>query len=394
MTTPDQFPEDHPGGRQDERPEPLRPASPLQPPSTDRGISPIAGRLGGKHSRLITLAALGLGCGIFLFATWDRGDAGVRRKTAPDEPARQVVPFEPARRSPEPPLLSDPIQETSAPLLDGSAQTIPALEVGTNAQTTTGSSAAEQRLALADAARTSPVVVYSRPGAGQPAGLARAGAAGDASRPDTQIEATPLDALRQASPIGQARAGVLQDRDYLLTAGAILPCILQSAMDSTTPGFVSCMLPADVYSESGSVVLMERGTRILGQYQGGLQQGRNRLFVLWTRAVTPAGVAVSLASPASDPLGRAGFDGRIDTHFWDRFGGALLLSLVDDGLYAAAGREEAVRNTARVPSDAAGVALENSVDIPATLRKAQGSEVSIFVAQDLSFAGVYRLRAR
>jgi type IV secretion system protein VirB10 len=48
----------------------------------------------------------------------------------------------------------------------------------------------------------------------------------------------------------------------------------------------------------------------------------------------------------------------------------------------------------RVPSDAAGVALQNSVDIPATLRKPQGAEVSIFVAQDLNFAGVYRLSAR
>jgi type IV secretion system protein VirB10 len=53
-----------------------------------------------------------------------------------------------------------------------------------------------------------------------------------------------------------------------------------------------------------------------------------------------------------------------------------------------------VRETARAPSDATGVALQNSVDIPATLRKPQGAEVSIFVAQDLNFAGVYRLSAR
>jgi type IV secretion system protein VirB10 len=39
------------------------------------------------------------------------------------------------------------------------------------------------------------------------------------------------------------------------------------------------------------------------------------------------------------------------------------------------------------------VALQNSVGIPPTLRKAQGAEVSIFVAQDLDFSGVYRLRA-
>lgn len=139
---------------------------------------------------------------------------------------------------------------------------------------------------------------------------------------------------------------------------------------------------------------MERGTRVLGEYRGGLQQGRRRLFVLWTRAVTPTGVAVALASPAADALGRSGFDGVVDTHFWDRFGGALLLSIVDDGVYAAAGRNDGASSMARVPSDAASVALQGSVEIPPTLRKGQGAEVSIFVAQDLDFAGVYQLRSR
>ena len=164
-------------------------------------------------------------------------------------------------------------------------------------------------------------------------------------------------------------------------------------MDSTTPGYVSCVIPRDVYSDNGGVVLLERGTRVLGEYRGGLQQGRRRLFVLWTRAVTPTGVAVDLASPAADALGRAGFDGVVDTHFWDRFGGALLISLVDDGAWAAFG-EDRPGGGARLPSDAAAAALQGSIDIPPTLRKAQGAEVTLFVARDLDFRGVYQLRPR
>ena len=167
-------------------------------------------------------------------------------------------------------------------------------------------------------------------------------------------------------------------------------------MDSSTPGYVSCLVSRDVYSENGAVVLLERGTRVLGEYRGAVQPGRGRLFVLWTRAVTPNGVAIALASPAADALGRAGLPGSIDTHFWDRFGGALLLSIVDDAAYAAAGAGggQQLQSTTRVPSDAAAVALQSSIGIPPTLRKAQGSEVSIFVAQDLNFADVYRLRPR
>nr|WP_255552740.1 type IV secretion system protein VirB10 [Brevundimonas sp. BAL450] len=185
----------------------------------------------------------------------------------------------------------------------------------------------------------------------------------------------------------------MPDRRFLLTAGSSLPCILQTAMDSSTPGFVSCITPRDVWSDDGAVVLMERGTRVLGEYRSGLQRGRGRLFVLWTRAVTPEGVAVTLASPAADALGRAGFDGRIDSHFWERFGGALVLSIVDGAGHAAMDAG-AGRGMVRAPSDAASVALQESVGIPPTLRKDQGSEVSIFVARDLDFASVYRLRSR
>ena len=216
---------------------------------------------------------------------------------------------------------------------------------------------------------------------------------GEAAAPQAGADHA-LDQLRRISPIGQARAGRLPDRNLLITAGSSLPCVLQTAMDSATPGYVSCLISRDVYSENGAVVLLERGTRVLGEYRGALEPGRGRLFVLWTRAVTPGGVAIALASPAADALGRSGFDGAIDTRFWDRFGGALLLSIVDDAAYAAAGGGQGLQSTARVPSDAASVALQGSIGIPPTLRKAQGSEVSIFVAQDLNFADVYGLRPR
>jgi type IV secretion system protein VirB10 len=344
---------------------------------------------------MTALAALALGCGVFLFATWDRGDAGRRDPASADEPVRPSTPFEPARRPADPPLLSEAASDPSAPLLIDEADRIPALDVAGAPRPAAagGPSPADERQALAESARRAPVLAYSRPGAaGSTAPDRPAGVAAQADAP--AAAPTSLDQLRRVSPIALTRAGRLPDRNLLLTAGTSLPCVLQTAMDSATPGYVSCVLPGDVWSDNGAVVLMERGSRVLGEYRGGLEPGRGRLFVLWTRAVTPGGVAVSLASPAADALGRAGFDGSVDTHFWDRFGGALLLSIVDDGVQAAVGEGRDVQTTARLPSDAAAVALQNSVGIPPTLRKAQGAEVSIFVAQDLDFSGVYRLRAR
>jgi Bacterial conjugation TrbI-like protein len=100
--------------------------------------------------------------------------------------------------------------------------------------------------------------------------------------------------------------------------------------------------PSCRYGHAG-IVLMEKGTKIVGEYQGGLNRGQYRLFVLWTRAVTPRGIAIDVASSATDALGRGGVDGRVNNFFWQRFGTALLFSLVED---AATVGSEAVGNSA------------------------------------------------
>ncbi len=206
---------------------------------------------------------------------------------------------------------------------------------------------------------------------------------------------TNLDTLRRASAIGQAQARNLPDRNFLITAGSFIPCVLQSAMDSSQPGYVSCIVPRNVYSDNGRVVLLEKGTRIVGEYQGGLNRGQYRLFVLWTRAVTPRGIAIDVASPATDALGRGGMDGRVNNFFWQRFGTALLFSLVEDASVVGA---EAVgdngSNTTRVPSDASSTILQQNAEIRPVLRKNQGEDVGITVAQDFDFSTVYGLALR
>src|SRR5690606_7768740 len=108
-------------------------------------------------------------------------------------------------------------------------------------------------------------------------------------------------------------------------------------------------------------------------------------------------VIVDLASPAADGLGRTGFDGSIDNHFWQRFGGAILMSIVSDASkYAfeqfADGTQVDTGETEGATRSAAAIALENSINIPPTLYKNQGEVVSIFVARDLDFSSVYDLR--
>jgi len=193
-----------------------------------------------------------------------------------------------------------------------------------------------------------------------------------------------------------SRAGMLGNRDFIVAMGTSIPCVLETALASDQPGFASCVISRDVLSDNSRVVLMEKGTQVVGEFRRGLTRGQKRLFVLWNRAKTPKGIIITLASPATDALGRAGMDGYVNTHWWERFGSAILLSIVGDATTYAGTRlqdsDVQAQNTTSAGQQAAAIAVEQSINIPPTLTKHQGELVSIFVARDLDFSGVYSLR--
>ena len=194
-------------------------------------------------------------------------------------------------------------------------------------------------------------------------------------------------------------ARLMEDRDYWHTQGAILDCVLETKIVTTVPGMTSCHLTRDVYSTSGRVVLLDRGSKLVGRYQAGMQQGDTRIFVVWTRAETPSGVIVNLDSPGTGALGESGVGGWADQHFWDRFGAAIMVSLIGTGADAAAARIAGpARNATINPNPTASATKEvvartydATVNMPPTLYVNQGERIGIFVARDLSFRSVYAL---
>ena len=116
--------------------------------------------------------------------------------------------------------------------------------------------------------------------------------------------------LLRPSVSATVRAQVLPTQRLLLPKGAFIDCTLETAIDSTLPGMTTCVMATDTFGVDGQVVLLERGTKLVGETRGQVQQGSARVFVLWTEARTPTGVIVPLASPGADELGRSGLPGR------------------------------------------------------------------------------------
>lgn len=172
--------------------------------------------------------------------------------------------------------------------------------------------------------------------------------------------------------------------------GSIVAAVLESALDSTAPGQVRALVTRDAYSADGSRVLIPRGSRLYGTYASSVTEGQKRLQVRWTRLVRPDMVSIALDSPASDPLGRAGLPGSVNSHFLTRFANSLLSSTVAlGGLLASRSSSPVV---VAMPTGGASQVLQPSRgpggEIRPTLTVRQGSRVSVFVQHDLDFSAV------
>jgi len=175
----------------------------------------------------------------------------------------------------------------------------------------------------------------------------------------------------------------IDDPAHTIPQGAIIPAVLETALNSDLPGFARAIVSRDVKGFDGSKVLVPRGSRLIGQYKSGLSSGATRAFIIWERLIRPDGVSVQLASPAMDDIGQTGLTGDVDTHFLKRFGAAVMLSVVSGLSTYSSGTAVIIGSTGA--QSAASDALGGDAKIPPTIKIAQGSVIQVFVARDLDF---------
>lgn len=213
------------------------------------------------------------------------------------------------------------------------------------------------------------------------AGFAQsAAAAGDMS-----VEAEGGQGLAVSAGVengAPARARPPINPSTTVVQGAIIPAVLETALNSEMPGPARAIVSRDVRSFDGSSVLIPRGSRLIGQYRASSSPGQSRAFVSWSRLIRPDGVSIDLASPALDRAGAAGVPGSVDRHFFQNFGSSLLLS-VFGVLPAVTGNSP----TVVIGANAAQTAASQQADgrIPPTIRVPVGTPIQVFTARDLSF---------
>jgi type IV secretion system protein VirB10 len=226
-----------------------------------------------------------------------------------------------------------------------------------------------------------------------------------------------------------ARATKNNRIDALVAQGTFVRGVLETAVQSDLPGMVRAVVTENVWSFDGRRVLIPAGSRLIGEYKSGIAQGQTRVFIVWTRMLRSDGVSVQLGSNGADDLGRAGNAGFVDNHYLERFGSAVMLSLVggaaqflsaygqntngygngtvitstdpvtgvvtqtqtgvNQNQLSLQAREIAAQNISQTLTNIAQEALRNSINIPPTIYLDQGTRIIVFVRRDLDFSALY-----
>jgi type IV secretion system protein VirB10 len=187
------------------------------------------------------------------------------------------------------------------------------------------------------------------------------------------------------------------DLNMLLRRGTSIECTQKTRIVTTNPGGVGCIVSKDVWSSNGAVKLIERGSEAFGELRDNLVAGQTFVPILWSRIETPSGVVVDINSFGTDSLGASGQPVYVDNHIMQRFGGAVLLSLISDFGQALSNKASdgggsiQLTTSSRAGQDLASRTLESTINIPPTGYGNQGDVINIFVMRDIDFRGVYEL---
>ena len=130
------------------------------------------------------------------------------------------------------------------------------------------------------------------------------------------------------------RAARLPQAQLWLMPGDKVPCLQVEPIVGIEGAQFTCEVHTDVKGRTGGVTLLDKGSRLVGTVVRGLDNGEDRLGVVFSHAEGPADlgedpIIVALDSPGADVTGRAGLDGRVETHFWSKLGGVAAYALID-----------------------------------------------------------------
>ena len=317
---------------------------------------------GGKHAASGTTVSVEPQ---ILPATTGPGSVNIPGFDATPQPAATPRKPAPVRQRPQTvPVLPDPaaspalVQGSVVPAIAPLTRTMPAMPMqpavpAIDSKLALKLQREQEEMQVAEAARKSGIIVKGPDAAGAPAGTDVRSApiamsvptATPAAEAPTDANADPTVASQRAKNDFLKLQKSTTANDYSLSprqaaispyevqAGAIIPGILVTGINSDLPGQMIGQVSQDVYdSKTGNYLLIPAGSKLVGRYDSQVTNGQRRVLVAWQRIIFPDSSFIDIDGlTGSDTAGYSGFTGKVDDHSSKLFRNAILFSLIGAG---------------------------------------------------------------
>lgn len=218
-------------------------------------------------------------------------------------------------------------------------------------------------------------------------------------------EESPLERTSSA----QVKATYIGDLNVIVAQGKLIEAVLETSINTDLKGMLRAIISRDVYSESGTNVLLPKGSRLIGEYDSAIADSQVRVDIIWNRVMRPDGIDVQIQSPGTDQLGKAGIAGEVDTKFGHLFmnsflissvkiaGGAVLNKLLGNDAIKTETQGDKTTETASPAAILSTDAINNLTKVfetivkryennKPTIRIDQGTRMKVYVNKDIVFS--------
>jgi type IV secretory pathway VirB10-like protein len=206
-----------------------------------------------------------------------------------------------------------------------------------------------------------------------------------------RVEWTNTDTDYKAQGFDKAETTFPVDLERTITADRFIPAILIPEINSELEGKVVAQVETHVYGAHGRKILIPAGSKAIGRYLPFKKAGQERLRIVWERIITPEGINIKTTdAQMADAMGRSGITGEVDNRNWDKYGMAVLVSMISaigqlhvpaDSVNQKAAIDAFGRELSRVTADI----LQQSLDIKPRVTIPAGSRILISPIDDIWF---------
>ena len=199
--------------------------------------------------------------------------------------------------------------------------------------------------------------------------------------------------------------------DNVIMAGNSIPAILQTKISSDLPGTIVARVAKDVYDTlTGTVLLIPRGSSLIGQYNSQTVYGDTSVQVKFIRLIRPDGSSIILPNQQGmNDSGVSGLTDEVDNHWGQLIGAAALTTVFNipavaaqvaqqqnttvcttnsDGTsncvpnYAGVVQSSVLQSLGQTAQQVGGKITDRAMNIKPTITINAGKEFSVLVTKD------------